>query len=278
MMDMGKEITIPTPVATPFENIEIHSSNAVLVNVNKKWNNRIIYEKAAYERVSPASLTKMMTAIVAIESINDLDEKVTLNWSVFKNINGLSQAGYLPGEEVPAIDLLYGLMLPSGAECSRGLAEYISGTEGQFSTLMNKKAAALGMHNTNFSNSSGEYSESNYSSASDLAILLDYCLNNRTFSTIFSAQRYYSSPTNKHPEGIVVISSMFSRLKTPRFNGVTILGGKTGFTSESGQCLASAAKIDNDMYILITCGAGIDNLQTLHIDDAITIYNAMGKR
>ena len=100
-----------------------------------------------------------------------------------------SMAGFLPGEKVKVIDLLYGNILPSGGECSIALAEQISGTEQKFAELMNKKAQELGMNNTHFTNATGLHDESHYSTVRDLSILLQYALKNETFHKIFQTKK-----------------------------------------------------------------------------------------
>ncbi|WKB36567.1 hypothetical protein QS257_05870 [Terrilactibacillus sp. S3-3] len=129
----------------------------------------------------------MMTAIVAIENLPDLKKEITLTHSVFQGLSeaDASMAGFQPGENVRAIDLLYGALLPRGAESCVGLADYVAGSEKDFVGMMNQKAADLGMHNTHFENSTGLQNENHYTTVKDLAILLSYALQNDTFREIF---------------------------------------------------------------------------------------------
>jgi len=229
-------------------------------------------------RMYPASLVKIMTAILAIENIGDLKQKITLNESIFPAIQNANAttAGFLPGEEVRAIDLLYGLMLPSGAECAIALAEHISGSEAAFIELMNDMALNLGMHDSNFTNTTGLHDKNQYTTTGDLAALFRYALLDETFYTLVTSSRHSTPPTNKHEDGITYRSTLLSKIANPELDGGKILGGKTGYNREAGQCLASLAEINGTLYILVTSGAPGDNqTQTLHIDDAFTIYNIL---
>jgi len=216
-----------------------------------------------------------MTAIVAIEKIPDLQEPVILPNEVFNDLYlaNASMAGFLPGEEVPAIDLLYGTLLPSGADASLGLALKVAGSESEFVKLMNRKARQIGMKDTHFTNACGFYDENHYSTVNDIAVLLEYALQNETFREVFTSARHSTASTNRHPGGITFYSTMFAKTDTYEFDGGRILGAKTGYTAESGQCLASLAVKNGTEYILVTAGAAGDNTtKPYHIMDAFTVY------
>lgn len=259
-------------------NLYINSTNAILVDFE---NGTILFDKNGAAKMYPASMTKIMTAIVALEHIKDLNEKVFLDESIFWSIYNADAvtAGFVQGEYVRAIDLIYGLLLPSGAECAIGLAEYVSGSESNFADLMNDKAQELGMSGTHFINATGLHDEGHYSTAKDISVLLAYALKNDTFYEVFTSASHSSQPTNLHNDGITYYSTLFSNMSSGYFHGGSILGGKTGYTEEAGQCLASLAKKEGRCYILVTCGAqGAPKnrkTQNLHIDDAITIYTAI---
>ncbi|HEX2926777.1 MAG TPA: serine hydrolase [Ruminiclostridium sp.] len=251
----------------------IYSKHMIMVDLNSR---RIISEKEENEKTYPASLTKIMTAIVAIENISDLNEKIPVSQSIFDSLKGsdASMAGFLPGEKVPAVDLVYGTLLPSGAEAASALALYCAGSEEKFTGLMNEKAKALGMNNTHFTNVSGLSDPNHYTTVKDMAILLDYALQNDTFYKAFTAKKYSTSQTNKHPDGITFYSTMFQNLKNSDLEDGKILGGKTGFTSEAGLCLASLAEKEGKKYILVTTGArGDHQTKQFNIIDAFNIYN-----
>ena len=253
----------------------IHSSYAILVDLEDK---NILMEKNADEKVYPASMTKIMTAIVAIENLPNTNVKVELSPSVFQNLSGsdASVAGFLQGEKVKAIDLLYGALLPSGAECCIGLADYIAGSEENFVDMMNKKAEKLGLDNTHFVNTTGLHDQNHFTTVKDIASLLSYALENETFREIFTSSSHSTSPTNKHPDGITFKSNMFKELGEQTIKEGKILGGKTGYTDEAGLCLASLAESDGKEYILVTAGAeGNHKTEQYNIIDAVTVYNSL---
>lgn len=186
-----------------------------------------------------------------------------------------TQAGFQPGETVRAIDLLYGVMLPSGAECCIALSYAIAGSEQGFVDLMNKKAEKLGMDGTHFCDSTGLHNPDHYSTAKDMAVLLQYALKNDTFREIAESPWHSTPGTNLHPDGITYYSTMFKNLSETSVTGGKILGGKTGFTNAAGSCLASFAEIEGVEYILVTAGA-MDG-GTPNITDAVTVYNRLGE-
>lgn len=254
----------------------LNSPNAILIRLK---DNTILMRKNSEQRIYPASLTKIMTALVAIEELNDFEKEIELPDAIFKELYkaDASMAGFVPGERVRAIDLLYGEMLPSGAECCTGLAIYISGSEQKFVDLMNKKASDLGMNDTRFTNTTGLQDENHYTTVKDLAKLLSYALKNDVFREIFTASRHSTQPTNKHPGGITFYSTMFRNIKNPGTEDGRILGGKTGYTPEAGLCLASLARVGGKEYMLVTAGAkGDHETEQYNIDDAYYVYNKLG--
>lgn len=273
--DFGSWISqLGKPVVQELDISGINSSCAVLMQAR---GGKIIGEINGEQTMYPASMTKIMTAIVAIEELNDLDQEITLTSDMFAGLyeRDATQAGFQPDETVRAIDLLYGVMLPSGAECCIALADTIAGSEEGFVELMNQKAEKLGMDGTHFCDTTGLHDPDHYSTAKDIAILLKYAIRNDTFREIIESP-YYSTPgTNIHPDGITFYSSMFNNLPDPSVTGGKILGGKTGFTNDAGLCLASFAEIDGTEYILVTAGAF--SAGTPHITDAVTIYNRLGE-
>ena len=252
----------------------INSSYAVLMQGST---GKIIGEVQGTERMYPASLTKIMTAIVAIEELGNLDQEITLTNEMVAGLyeQDATQAGFQPGENVRAIDLLYGVMLPSGAECCIALADTIAGSEEGFVGLMNKKAEKLKMTGTHFMDSTGLHDPEHYSTAEDMAVLLRYALKNDTFREIIESPRHSTPGTNLHPDGITYYSTMFKNLSTTTVTDGEIMGGKTGFTSAAGCCLASFAQIGGTEYILVTAGAMQGG--TPHINDAVTVYNRLGE-
>ena len=261
-----------------YPNEELYSPHAILLRLN---DHKVIFENKSDEKIYPASLTKIMTAIVAIENISNLEETVTLPEKIFTDLYtaNASMAGFLPGEEVTAIDLLYGTLLPSGADASIGLAFRISGSESEFVRLMNKKAKELGMENTHFANATGLHDDNHYTTVKDIAVLLQYALKNETFRNIFTTVRHSTDNTNLHPGGITFYSTLSTKTNTYEFDGGKMMGGKTGYTDEAGLCLASVAEKGEYEYILVTAGAkGNQYTEQFHIMDAFTVYEKIAKK
>jgi len=280
-LDSSGDKTTPVPLSIkPDLSVSISpnklkSPYAILTRLK---DHTILLERKSEEKIYPASLTKMMTAIVAIEKLHDLKEEIKLTNSTFQGLYkaDASMAGFQPGEQVMALDLLYGVMLPSGAECCIGLADEIAGSEQDFIKLMNQKAAALGMKNTHFENTTGLHDENHYTTVKDLAMLLSYALQNDTFREIFTSSRHSTHSTNKHPEGITFNSTMFEELDNQNIIGGVIIGGKTGYTDKAGLCLASLAKVGKQEYILISAGAkGDHHSEQYNITDALAVYNSI---
>lgn len=264
------------PVVKELDIGGIQSPYVVLMQANS---GKILGSQGAEERIYPASMTKMMTAILAIEEIEDLNQEITLTQDMFAGLyeQDATQAGFQPGETVRAVDLIYGVLLPSGAECCIALADYISGSEETFVELMNKKAAKIGMENTHFCDSTGLHNPEHYSTVLDMAVLLKYGLRNDTFREIIEAPRHSTGITNIHPDGITYYSTMFKNLPDAAVAGGEIKGGKTGYTSEAGLCLASFAEIEGREYILVTAGAPGGAGAARHVQDAVEIYNRLGE-
>jgi len=260
------------PICLNSSSGELYSPYALLVRLKDQ---KVAFETRSEERIYPASLTKMMTAIVAIENISDLQETIILPEKIFPDLYAAnaSMAGFLPREEVPAIDLLYGTLLPSGADASVGLALQVSDSESEFVKLMNKKAKQLGMNDTHFTNVCGLHDNNHYTTAKDIVTLLEYALKNETFRKVFTSVRHSTASTNLHSDGITFYSTMYEKMDTCEFDGGRILGGKTGYTGESGLCLASLAEKNGSEYILVTAGASGDHqTDQYHIMDAFMVY------
>jgi D-alanyl-D-alanine carboxypeptidase (penicillin-binding protein 5/6) len=282
--DSDNDRTTPVPPSKikPDSSVSIsldmlNSPNVILILLK---DNTILMQKNSEEKIYPASLTKIMTAIVAIENLPDLKEEIKLTNSVFQGLYeaDASMAGFQPGEQVRAIDLLYGVMLPSGAECCIGIADQIAGSEQNFVKIMNQKAADLGLDSTHFKNVTGLHNENHYTTVKDMAILLRYALQNDIFREIFTSFRHSTPPTNKHPEGITFYSTIFEELNNQHIINGKILGGKTGYTDDAGLCLASLAKVGRQEYILITAGAkGNHKTEQYNVTDALAVYNSLGK-
>lgn len=250
----------------------LYSRCAILMDAQT---GEILLEKNSEKRAYPASLTKIMTALIAIEENKDLNKTVVLNSGIFERLQqeNASLAGFSPGEEVRLIDLVYGALLPSGAEAAISLAEQTAGSQKEFVKLMNQKGRELKLKGTRYSNVTGLHAKDQVTTAADIARLLRYALQNPTFREVFLSQRYTVPPTNRHPDGFTMHSTLFSRMGDASLEKGEILGGKTGFTDQAGLCLASLAKYQDREMILVTLDAqGNLNTPQYNILDALSVY------
>ncbi len=253
--------------------VALYSPHAILVRLSDQ---KVLLETKSDQRIYPASLTKILTAVVAIEQIPDLSTQVRLPEEIFPDLRAAnaSVAGFAPGERVAAIDLVYGTLLPSGADAALGLALEVAGSESEFVTLMNQEANELGMDHSHFTNVTGLHDANHYTTVKDIAVLLEHALQDETFREVFTSARYTLGVSRVHPQGLTFYSTMFAKMSTREFAGGRILGGKTGYTEESGLCLASLAEKDGREYILVTAGApGDHRTEQYHIVDAFTVYS-----
>ena len=221
-------------------------------------------------QIYPASMTKMMTAILAIENYEDIEDIIEVPYSIFPTLyaQDASRAGFEPGERVPYRDILYGMLLPSGCECCETAAYLTAGSDETFVEWMNEKAASLGMEHTHFANATGLHDSNHYTTVYDLALLLRYCLQNETFYEVFTTSSYRTTPSNIHPEGMILRSTMREELSDIFTGDVEILGGKTGFTS--------LGEVDGERYIVVNAGApGDHGTEPYHILDAIALYQSL---
>lgn len=273
---MTEAQTESTPALSSIAQLEtLNSPYAVLMDAST---GEILAEHNSESIMYPASMTKILTAVTAMETLS-LDQTITMPYEIYDALyqEGASMAGFEAGETVTVRDLLYGVILPSGAECCLALANTIDGSEAAFAQRMNQKALEIGMTNTHFVTSTGLHNEQHYSTVKDIAVLLHHALQNGDFRAIFTTHRYSVAPTNQHPEGFTFYSTMFLKLSDSSVTGGEILGGKTGYTENAGLCLASLAKIGDREYILVTGGApGSPDTDPLHTIDAAAVYSRIG--
>lgn len=256
---------------------EIECENGILID---RKTGKIICERDGSERIYPASMTKIMTLIVAVENIKDTEDTYKMTIEILDDayLSGASVAGFARDEECRLLDLLYGAILPSGADATTALANYVSGGEQEFVKLMNEKAAELGLTDTHFENASGLHSENHYSTCKDIAVMLDYALENKLCREILSTYQYTAKATPQHPEGLFLESTMLSRMYGDEAEGMLILGGKTGYTAEARHSLASFAvrNSDKNEYILVLAN-GADKWKPVFDSFNIYMYMTSGK-
>ena len=236
--------------------LELYSSSAILVDVQ---NGTVLAEKGMDEKIYPASMTKVMTLLVAAENLPDLDAAFTMTQAIIDPIYlaGASMAGFVDGETVSMRDLLYGAVVPSGAEATEALAQAVAGSEEAFVAMMNEKAAALGLTNTHFMNTSGLHDEDHYSTVREIALILQAALQNEVCAEVLSAENYRASRTEQHPDGLAMTNKFLYRVHHEyALNGAEITAAKTGYTAEAMNCCASAGKTpDGRSVICVTANA-----------------------
>ena len=250
----------------------LSSSHAILI---RKSDGQILMDKNADQKIYPASMTKIMTVIVALQKLPLPDQRITLTNDIFEQMEkeDASTAGFQPGEWVRSVDLMYGALLPSGGECAVGLAKAVAGSESAFAELMNQQAKKIGMDHTHFVNSTGLHRQEQYSTVKDIALLLDYALEDPTFRKIFTAHTHRTSILdNKKFGGISFSSTVFDGKNNTDLPNGKLLGGKTGSTAEAGYCLASLAEVEGEEYILVTAHAPQDGK---NINDAVKVYSEL---
>ena len=244
------------------EDIELYSNNAIVINLN---NNDIIYEKNKDEVINVASMQKIMTTLVGVESINDENESFIIPDGMFSSLDPeLMVVGFESGDKVTYKDLLYGTMLKSGADAAYALAVKVSGSEENYVKLMNEKANKLGLKNTVFKNTTGMDEEGQYSSVNDIAILFKYALNNKKFKEIITTDKYTTSNEDYDFKGPITVAK--------KYDMSYFLGGKTGYTDNAGKCLASFGEKDGVKFLIVTALASPDIDENVNYLDHKTIY------
>ena len=266
----------PAPEVEPVDADTLGVSSRAVFLVNTTTG-QVLCEKNANEQMPIASLTKIMTALLGLEYRGG-GREYTFTASVIDSLveANAARAGFGEGESVRLLDLIYAAMLPSGADGAYGIAMLVAGGTEEFVTHMNEKAKSLGMNNTHFADPVG-LNDSGYSTAQDVAKLLRAALCNSNFREIATTKEWLTAPTDVHPYGITLTSTVAAGLANNTLNNPAIKGGKTGFTNQAGLCLATFAYMNGEEYILVTLGAGDGtNEPQLNFADATIIYEAFG--
>lgn len=261
-------------VSFPSFTDEITSKAAFVIDADSSF---ILYEKNSNERMYPASLAKIMTAVIVMEKSNgNYDDMVNFSYNaVTRDIDRASATiGASAGDQLSVRDCLYSLLLPSANDVANALAEYVAGSINDFALLMNEKAQNLGCTNTNFINPSGLHDDNQYTSASDMAKILQYALTFPLFTQISSSVSYRHAPIRryKNPEnsnnqvlntnGIAVPGSGYY------YDGIT--SGKTGHTSLAGYNLAASARRHEMNLICVLLGGKTDKVR---YNEAKALFN-----
>lgn len=242
-----------------------YSQSALLLDFQS---GRMLYGKNIDDKVYPASTTKIMTGILALEMCPDLNQVVTANYQALAPITlEDSFMGILIGEELTIEQLITGMLVYSANDAANVLAVHIAGSIEAFTDLMNQKAAELGMTGTHFVNACGSHDDNHYTTTRDLATLSQYAMQSDKFREIVKMPIYKIAPTNKYlTERILVNTNLFlSTSRSPYYYYPPCTGIKTGHTSQAGYCLvASAAYNDINLLAIVMNSPNLDTKENAY--------------
>lgn len=238
----------------------------------------LIAQRKADEQIYPASLTKIMSMLTVIRLLGEeskLYHAYIMDGDLIGPLRAQSAvcAGFQGGEPCRIIDMLYGMMLPSGADAAVGMAIYTAGSVEAFVSEMNAYAKEMGLTQTHFVNCTGLHDDRHVSTVNEIACILSYALQNPLCRQIMATDQYTTAATVQHPNGLTVHSTLFSRMTGTELDDITVCGGKTGFTDQAGQCLATWAKTkEGKEYICVVAGCnGAQPMEAVY--DTLTIYD-----
>jgi len=235
---------------------EIDAKAAIL---EEATTGEILYEKNADDRLFPASTTKLMTAIIAMEH-GDRNSTVTVNQSALNGLAEMGGAVYLiPGEQMPFMDMMQYLLIHSGNDGANVIAESVAGSIQAFVTLMNEKAKELGCTNTHFTNTHGLHDDNHYTSARDLLKIAECAMKDPTIAQIVGTEQVTLAATNKHSAlELTTTNYLISKIKNGSYKYEGAIGIKTGFTTPAGYCLVGGAKSGDYTYYPVILGAPVE--------------------
>ena len=241
----------PVPILANSDEPNIFSQAVVLMD-NKT--NKVLYKKNENEKMYPASTTKILTAIITIENAN-LDDVVTASYDAIMSIpDGYSNANIEIGEQLTVEQLLQLLLVHSANDAANILAEYVGGSIDSFVSMMNTKLNELNIQNSHFTNTYGKHDENHYTTAHDLSILMQYCLKNEQFRKIAGSASCAIPSTNKHQNRLYTSTNELLIPNNKNYYKY-LTAGKTGYTSQAGECLVSSAYKDNLELICVVLGS-----------------------
>ena len=253
-------LSLLSPVsAAGKEDLNLFCSYAVLLDAN---HGEILYDMGANQRAYPASITKVMTTLLVLEAIEygqlSPDTVVTVNQSAVENIPIEYVVGsFKPGETISIEELLYCMLLESDCDASNILAEAVDTTVEDFVAHMNRKAGELGCHGTHFTNTYGLHNENHYSTAYDLALIMQAALEYDLFRTVIKTPSHKVPATNLSGERFFYNkNALISNLYYEGYVYDKCIGGKTGTTDDAGRCLVAAAEDGDELLISVVLGSG----------------------
>ncbi|MBQ5810361.1 MAG: D-alanyl-D-alanine carboxypeptidase, partial [Clostridia bacterium] len=239
------------PASAYKPDFEITAEGALLVNTDTDI---VIYSKNADKRLFPASLTKLMTAVIIMENTPDLDaEVITVSKEAVNSVlgTGLVVAHLQPGEKISARQMLYIILISSAADACEAVARHYAASEDDFVELMNAKAAQLGMAGTHFENTHGLHHDNHYSTVNDMYTLAKYALSFPEIKEITSLARYTVPATNMYGTRLLSTTNFLIDPSYPSYFYKYASGVKTGFTDQAGRCLISTAFKNGYNYLCI---------------------------
>lgn len=226
--------------------VSIQAESGIVMDGDTKT---VLWGKNINDQHFPASITKIMTALIVLERCS-LDETVTFSHNAVYNVEeGSSNAGISEGDKLSVKDCLYALLLKSANEAANALAEHVAGSTEAFAELMNQKAKELGCTNTHFANPSGLNNPEHYTCAYDMALIASAAFSNPIFQEIDSTTSYKLPPNSINPEGLVVYPGHKMLKKSTPYYYPGIIGGKTGYTTLASNTLVTCAQ-KNDMKLI----------------------------
>lgn len=272
------------------DNVYIEAEGGIVMDADS---GAVLYGKNIHQQYYPASITKILTALIVIENC-DLDEMVTFSYDAIFNVeeNSSNMAASV-GDVLSVRDCLYGLMLASANESANALAEHVAGSTEAFADMMNQKAEELGCQDSHFANPSGLNDPNHYTSAYDMALIMQAALQNETFVEIDSALYYKHAPIKQYPDPedphnvVYAHHQMLKKNSSVYYPGA--FAGKTGYTSLAGNTLVTAAKKENMTLITVILNGsrvhysdtkrlmdfGFENFQTLKVADYDRTYTSI---
>ena len=232
----------------------------------------IIYEKNAHERRYPASLTKLMTALMLLEHINeDFDQRITMSRNaVFSIPRGSSHIAMNEDETLSAYEALYAIMLESANEVSNAIGEHVAGELNTFAAMMTIRANELGAYNTNFINAHGLHHEDNYTTAYDMAVIKRELLNHPRFVEIISTNSFIIPPTERQPLDRILNNTHRMIRPDGDFFYRYAIGGKTGFTNEAAHTLSTYARNDENIGLIAVV---MENQRLVSFTDTTILFD-----
>ncbi len=250
---------------------EVLAESAVLVDADT---GKVLFAKNENQKMYPASTTKIMVALLALENL-ELDEVLTAtNSAISLNPPGHTNIGLKNEEQLSVRQLLYGLMVSSAGDAANVLGERISGSVDEFVKLMNKRAMELGMANTNYVNATGAHDDLHYTTASDMVILAREAMKNEIFREIVKTDVYIIPPTEKYTEERRLLNTnhLVSKKKTSVYYYEYATGIKTGFTNQAKRCLVSSASKNGVNLISVVLGADVVEMVQRDFADSKNLF------